>query len=93
MPIADMVPKSPMALPVRAWGTVSPTSATASAIMMAAPSPCATRAAISSHSVGATPPRTEAAVNSRSPASSSRRRPTMSPSLPTLTINVVMARR
>ena len=44
-----------MALPVRSFGTVSPTKAMASAIMTAAPRPCAARAAISSQSVGATP--------------------------------------
>ena len=44
-----------MALPVFAFGTVSPTKAMVSAIMMAAPRPCAARAAISSQSVGATP--------------------------------------
>ena len=82
-----------MALPVFAFGTVSPTNAMVSAIMMAAPRPCAARAAISSQSVGATPHRTEATVNRKIPASSSRRRPVMSPSRPTLTIRVVMARR
>ena len=55
VPIADIVPSSPMALPVCAFGTVSPTNAMVSAIMIAAPRPCAARAAISSHSVGATP--------------------------------------
>ena len=63
------------------------------AIMMAAPSPCAARAAIRSQSVGATPHRTEAAVNREIPQSSSRLRPVTSPSRPTLTIRVVMARR
>jgi len=41
--------------------------------MMAAPRPCAARAAISSQSVGATPHRSEAAVNRTRPASSSSR--------------------
>ena len=63
VPIADIVPSSPMALPVLAFGTVSPTNAMVSAIMTAAPRPCAARAAISSQSVGATPHRTEATVN------------------------------
>ena len=49
-----------MALPVFSFGTVSPTNAMVSAIMIAAPRPCAARAAISSQSVGATPHRTEA---------------------------------
>ena len=82
-----------MALPVLSLGTVSPTNAMVRAIMIAAPSPCTARAAISSQSVGATPHRTEAAVNRTMPASSSRRRPMMSPSRPTLTIRVVMASR
>lgn len=82
-----------MALPVLSFGTVSPTNAMVSAIMTAAPRPCAARAAISIESVGAMPHRTEAAVNSKIPANSSRRRPVMSPSRPTLTIRVVMARR
>ena len=82
-----------MALPVFSLGTVSPTNASVSAIMMAAPRPCAARAAISSGSVGAMPHSTDAAVNKTMPASSSRRRPAMSPSRPAPTISVVMARR
>jgi hypothetical protein len=62
-------------LPVFAFGTVSPTKAMVRAIMMAAPRPCAARAAISQPSVGATPQRSDAAVNRRIPARSSRRRP------------------
>ena len=93
VPTADIVPSSPIALPVLAFGTISPTNAMLSAIMMAAPRPCTARAAISSHSVGATPHRTEASVNRAMPMSSSRRRPAMSPSRPTLTMSVVMARR
>ncbi len=82
-----------MALPVFAFGTVSPTKAMVSAIMMAAPRPCAARAAISSQNVGATPLKAEATVNRNMPASSIRRRPVMSLSRPTLTIRLVMARR
>ena len=82
-----------MALPILAFGTVSPTKAMLRAIMTAAPRPCAARAAISNESVGAAPLAPEAAVNNTIPASSSRRRPVMSPSRPTLTIKVVMARR
>ena len=93
VPIADIVPSSPMALPVLAFGTVSPTKAMVRAIMMAAPRPCTARAAISSQSAGAAPHRAEATVNRTIPASSSRRRPMMSPSRPTLTISVVMASR
>ena len=93
VPIADIVPSSPMALPVRSFATVSPTSAMARAIMIAAPRPCAARAATSSQSEGVAPHSAEAAVNRASPASSSRRRPRMSPSRPTLTISAVMARR
>ena len=61
--------------------------------MMAAPRPCAARAATSSGSVGATPHSSDATVNRPMPASSSRRRPMISPSRPTLTISVVMASR
>jgi hypothetical protein len=93
VPIADIAPSSPMALPVLAFGTVSPTKAMVRAIMTAAPIPCAARVAISSQSVGATPQRADATVNRTIPANSSRRRPVMSPSRPTLTIRVVMARR
>ena len=50
-------------------------------------------AAINSQSPDATPHRPEAAVNRKVPAISKRRRPVMSPSRPTLTINVVVASR
>ena len=93
VPVADIVPSSPMARPVSAFGTVSPTSATVRAIRMAAPRPCAARAATSSQSVGARPHRAEASVNREAPASISRRRPVRSPRRPTLTIEVVTARR
>jgi hypothetical protein len=93
VPIADMVPINPMARPVRSFGTVSPTIASASAIMTAAPRPCAALPASSSQSVGAMPHRSEASVNSTIPASSSRRRPMMSPSRPAPTIKLVMASR
>ena len=82
-----------MALPVFSFGTVSLTNAMVRAIMMAAPRPCAARAAMRNQSVGATPHSTEATVNRKIPASSNRRRPVMSPNRPTLTIRVVMARR
>ena len=60
VPIADIVPSRPIALPVLLFGTVSPTDAIASAIITAAPRPCAVLAAMSDHSVGAKPQRTEA---------------------------------
>ena len=91
VPIADIAPSSPIALPVFSFGTVSATKAIVSAIMIAAPSPCTARAAINIQSADAAPHTIEATVNRRSPASISRRRPTMSPSRPTLTISVVMA--
>ena len=93
VPTADIVPSNPMALPVRCFGTVSPTSARVSAIMIAAPKPCAARAAISTVSVGAVAHSTEAAVNTASPPNMSRRRPNTSPSFPALTISVVIASR
>ena len=61
--------------------------------MTAAPTPCAARAVISSQSVGATPHRSEAAVNRQMPPMSNRRRPMTSPRRPTLTISVVIASR
>jgi hypothetical protein len=64
-----------------------------SAIMIAAPIPWAARAAINHPSVGATPHKTDATVNRKIPASNNRRRPVMSPNLPTLTIKLVMASR
>jgi hypothetical protein len=64
-----------------------------SASMTAAARPCAARAATSSPSPGAAPHRPEASVNSKTPPISKRRRPTMSPSRPTLTISVVLAKR
>jgi hypothetical protein len=82
-----------MALPILSFATVSPTKAMARAIMMAAPSPCSARAAMSSQSVGAAPQRSDAVVNRTIPARSNRLRPMMSPSRPTLTIRVVMASR
>jgi hypothetical protein len=82
-----------MALPVLAFGTVSPTSAMVRAIMIAEPRPCSARAAISRSSVGAAAHRIEAVVNRAMPSRSSRRRPTRSPSRPTLTIRLVIARR
>jgi hypothetical protein len=64
-----------------------------SAIMIAAPQPCAARAASSCPSVEATPQSSEATLNRTMPASSNRRRPRMSPIRPTPTIRVVIARR
>ncbi|MNZ74284.1 hypothetical protein D3C78_927310 [compost metagenome] len=93
VPSADIDPSKPMALPVRAWGTVSATKATVRAIMIAAPRPCTARAAISQPSVDARPHASEAPVKMPIPASSTRRRPIKSPSRPTLTIKVVMASR
>ncbi len=77
-----------MALPVLSCGTVSPTNARVRAIMIAAPRPCAARAAISSQRAGAAPHSTEATANRPNPARSNRRRPMVSPSRPTPTINV-----
>ncbi|MDT4856514.1 hypothetical protein FQZ97_909070 [compost metagenome] len=93
VPTADMVPSKPMALPARALGTESATDAIVRAIMIAAPKPCAVRAAISSPSVGARLHSAEATVNKAMPAISRRRRPIRSPSRPALTIRVVMASR
>ena len=93
VPTADIVPEQPHGATGPRLRDGLADKAMPIAIMTAAPAPCAARAAISSHSVGAMPHRTEATVNRTRPASSSRRRPTMSPSRPTLTIRVVMASR
>jgi hypothetical protein len=61
--------------------------------MAAAPSPWTARAATSTHSAGARPHAADATVNRAIPPSSSRRRPSTSPSRPALTISVVLARR
>ncbi|MNG07975.1 hypothetical protein D3C84_913040 [compost metagenome] len=90
MPIADIVPSTPIALPIFSLGTAPLTSAMVSAIMVAAPMPCTARAAISNHRLGASAHRSEATVNSAMPISSNRRRPRRSPSRPTLTISAVM---
>lgn len=82
-----------MALPVRAFGTVSRTSATDSAIRAAAPRPCTARAAISTQSDGAAADRPDPAVNRAIPASRTVRLPRPSPSFPALTTAMVMARR
>ncbi|MNI39461.1 hypothetical protein D3C73_936430 [compost metagenome] len=93
VPIADMVPSRPIALPSFALGTASLTSAMVNAIMMAAPMPCNALAAISNHRLAARAHRNEATVNTAMPISSNRRRPMMSPSRPTLTISAVIASR
>ncbi|MNS80513.1 hypothetical protein D3C72_1141940 [compost metagenome] len=90
VPIADIVPSTPIALPIFSLGTAPLTSAMVSAIMVAAPMPCTARAAISNHRLGARAHRSEATVNSAMPISSNRRRPRRSPSRPTLTISAVM---
>ncbi|MOA46366.1 hypothetical protein D3C78_1688700 [compost metagenome] len=93
MPIADIVPSRPIALPSFALGTASLTSAMVNAIMMAAPMPCRARAAISHPRPDETAHRTEAAVNTAIPINNKRRRPMMSPSRPALTISAVIASR
>ncbi|MNT13751.1 hypothetical protein D3C72_1487320 [compost metagenome] len=82
-----------MALPARFFGTASPANAMVSAISTAAPSPCTARAATRTQRPGAAPHRTDAAVNSASPASIRRRRPIRSPSRPAPTTAVVIASR
>jgi len=93
VPIADIVPSKPMALPVCAFGTVSATNATVSANMIAAPRPCTALAATSQPSEGASPQASEARVKMTIPLNNKRLRPIKSPSRPTLTISVVIASR
>ncbi|CUI38591.1 Uncharacterised protein [Achromobacter ruhlandii] len=93
VPTADMVPSSPMALPALSLGSRSPTNAIVSAIITAAPMPCATRAATNCPSVAARPQAADASVNTAMPASSKRRRPAMSPSRPAPTTHEVIASR
>ncbi|MNT67338.1 hypothetical protein D3C72_2054700 [compost metagenome] len=80
-----------MALPARSFGAASAAKAMVNAIITAAPSPCAARAATRIQRPGAAPHTAQATVNSARPASISRRRPIRSPSLPALTTVVVMA--
>ncbi len=93
VPVADIVPSSPIAVPARARGATSPARAIVIASITAAPSPCAARAAISPSMLGAAPHATDATVNSAMPPSSSRRLPMRSPSRPAPTIVVVTAAR
>ncbi|CRM01738.1 hypothetical protein [Pseudomonas sp. 31 E 6] len=93
VPTADTVPSKPIARPVRSLVTVSPTMPRAIAIMLAAPSPCRTRAAINAFSDGATAHTPQAKVNNSNPPSSRRRRPRRSPRRPALTMTAVIASR
>ncbi|WP_237534704.1 hypothetical protein [Streptomyces sp. SID3343] len=55
-------------------------------VIMAAPTPCTTRAAISTPEVGARPAAGEAGVNSTMPTPNSRRLPYRSPSRPAVSM-------
>ena len=91
VPTADIVPSSPIARPIFSVPSASPASAMVIDIMTAPPSPCARRAASSSHSCGANAQANEAAVNSAMPASSRRRRLRLSPKRPMPMMQVVTA--
>lgn len=93
VPTADIVPNSPMALPAPPLGSRSPTKAMVSAIITAAPMPCATRAATSCHRVSAMPQASDASVNTAMPSNNRRRRPATSPSRPAPTTQDVIASR
>ena len=69
-----------MAMPRRSAGTAALRSVRLSGAMMAAPSPCTARAAISAPVPGASAAAADAVVNSTRPATKTRRRPKRSPS-------------
>ena len=72
--------KSPSARPRCSGGNAALSSASASGITNAAPTPCTARAAISQPMLGASAHAADAATNSPRPATNMRRRPKRSPS-------------
>ncbi len=72
--------KMPSAEPRRCGGNAVPTSASASVVISAAPTPWAARAAISHPTDGATAHAADASANSATPPANIRRRPNRSPS-------------
>ncbi len=93
VPTADIDPRIPMARPALPSGAVSRASATVSAIIAAAPAPCAARAATRTGRVGAAAQTTEAREKSAIPPPRTRRWPKRSPSCPAPTTSVVTLRR
>lgn len=77
MPLA--APQTPKATPRRSAGTAADSRVSVSGVTIAAPTPCAARAAISSPIPGASAAAAEAAVKIASPMTNSLRRPKRSP--------------
>jgi hypothetical protein len=78
--IPAIAPHMPIAAPRRWTGKASLISVSVSGNAIAAPAPCATRAAISAPTLGDSAAAADAAVNSAIPAVNIRRRPKRSPS-------------
>lgn len=85
-PSPEMPPQIPMIAPRRSAGNAEVRIVRLSGVMIAAPAPCTARAVISRLMSGASAQAAEAAVNSASPATYTRRRPSRSPSAAAVTI-------
>ena len=72
-------PKMPIAQPRRCGGTAAFSSASASGMTIAAPTPCTVRAAISAPAPGASAHAAEPAANTPRPTAKTRRLPNRSP--------------
>lgn len=77
MPLA--APQMPKAVTRRSAGTAADSRVSVSGVTIAAPTPCAARAAISSPMPGARAAAAEEAVKIASPTADNRRRPKRSP--------------
>ena len=75
-----IAPNTPSAHARRSGGNAALSSASDSGAIIAAPTPCTARAAISQPTLVASAHAADAATNSSSPAANSRRRPNLSPS-------------
>ena len=75
---AAEAPHTPMAWARRSAGKAAITSASEAGTSIAAPNAWTARARMSSSTEGASPHRAEAMVNTATPATNERRRPTMS---------------
>jgi hypothetical protein len=75
-----MPPQMPTTVPRRSGGNAEVSSVSPSGMMIAAPSPCTPRQAISTPALGASAHAAEASVNTSRPVTYTRRRPSRSPS-------------
>jgi len=83
---ADVPAQIPMAVPRCRGGKVTAMIESVAGFISAAPTPCATRAAISASPLEASPQASEARVNTAMPTTKMRRRPYASASLPPMSI-------